>query len=208
VRRFHVLKTEWGIAKFFDKDTFYDSSNGYLMDDTCVFGVEVFVVKSTNKGDCLSIFPGPITCSYSWKFSNFSSAKLDKYESETFVGGNYKGYCIQMLLTFSTCMCLTWDQMCLGFWKIWFRFVFFFFFFYLRNLLLYVNGGGEGKGNSVSLFLELDVSTLPANTKLVVELIVRAKDQKSGGHAQNKGEAKISDFYISLCKFRCNPIFL
>jgi len=78
----------------------------------------------------------------------------------------------------------------------------------LRKLLLYPNGIVEGKGNSISLFLALDASPLPANTKLVVELIVRAKDQKSGGHAQNKGEAKISDFYISLCKFRCNPIFL
>ncbi|XP_027942224.1 uncharacterized protein LOC114195958 isoform X2 [Vigna unguiculata] len=153
VRRFHVLKTECGVAKFIDRSTFYDSSNGYLMDDTCVFGVEVFVVKSTNRGDCLSMFEGPIPCSYTWKFTNFSSAKLDKYESETFVGGNYK-------------------------WK----------------LLLYPNGIVEGKGNSVSLFLVLDVSTLPANTKLVVENIVRAKNQKSDErHLQTKACRKFSN---------------
>ncbi|KAG5055857.1 hypothetical protein JHK85_008367 [Glycine max] len=143
VRRFHVLKTEWGVAKFIDIDTFNDPSNGYLMDDTCVFGAEVFVVKTTTKGDCLSMIHGPIPLSHSWKFDNFSLAKLDKYESESFVGGNYR-------------------------WK----------------LILYPNGIVEGKGNSISLFLTLEVSTLPPNTKLVVECTLRAKKQISGHHAQ------------------------
>ncbi|XP_029127063.1 ubiquitin carboxyl-terminal hydrolase 13 isoform X2 [Cajanus cajan] len=118
VRRFHVLKTEWGIAKFVDIDTFNDPSNGYLMDDTCVFGVEVFVVKTMDK---------------------------DEYESESFVGGNYK-------------------------WK----------------LLLYPNGHAEGKGNSVSLFLTLEVSSLPPNTKLVVDCTLRTKEQIGANHAQTR----------------------
>ncbi|TKY61802.1 Ubiquitin carboxyl-terminal hydrolase 12 [Spatholobus suberectus] len=145
VRRFHVLKTEWGIAKFIDIDIFNDPSNGYLMDDTCVFGAEVFVVKTTNKGDCLSMFHGPITCSHSWKFDRFSYTFLDKYESESFVGGNYK-------------------------WK----------------LIVYPKGIDEGKGNSISLFLTLEVSTLPLNTKVIVECTLRAKDQISGHHAQTR----------------------
>ena len=92
VRRFHVLKTEWGIDKFIDLDTFNDPSNGYLIDDTCVFGAEVFIVKTTNNGNCLSMIHEPATLSYSWKFNRFSSANLDKYESQPFVGGNYKWY--------------------------------------------------------------------------------------------------------------------
>lgn len=90
-RRFHVLKTEWGIPKFIDLFTFKDPSKGYLVDDTCVFGVEVFVVKTINKGDCLSVHE-PVTIHHSWKFNNFSFATLEKYESESFVGGNYKWY--------------------------------------------------------------------------------------------------------------------
>ncbi|XP_027349395.1 probable inactive serine/threonine-protein kinase fnkC [Abrus precatorius] len=152
VRRFHVLKTEWGIPNFIDIDTFNDPSNGYLMNDTCVFGAEVFVVKTTNKGDCLSMIHGPATFSYTWKFNNFSIAKLDKYESEPFAGGNYK-------------------------WK----------------LLLYPDGVVEGKGNSISLFLVLEVSTLPPNTKLIADCIVRAKDQISGQHAQQKFCRKFSN---------------
>lgn len=62
------------------------------MDDTCVFGDEVFVAKTTNKGDCLSMIHGSIPLTHSWKFNSFSLAKSDKYESESFVGGNYKWY--------------------------------------------------------------------------------------------------------------------
>ncbi|KAK7396866.1 hypothetical protein VNO78_18028 [Psophocarpus tetragonolobus] len=145
VKRFHVMKTEWGIAKFIDIDAFNDPSNGYLMDDTCVFGVEVFVVKTINKGDCLSMIHAPIPLSYTWKFNNFSLAKLDEYESESFVGGNYK-------------------------WQ----------------LILYPNGNVEGKGNSISLFLTLEVSTLAPNTKLVAECTLRVKDQISGQHAEKR----------------------
>ncbi|KAK7337422.1 hypothetical protein VNO77_17996 [Canavalia gladiata] len=152
VRRFHVLKTEWGIPDFIDIDTFNDPSNGYLINDTCVFGAEVFVVKTTNKGDCLSMIHGPVPISYSWKLTNFSLAKLDKYESESFVGGDYK----------------------------W-------------NLLIYPNGIVEGKGNSISLFLELEVSTLPPNTKLVVDCTIRVKDQISGKHAQQNFCRKFSN---------------
>ncbi|KAK7284674.1 hypothetical protein RJT34_19424 [Clitoria ternatea] len=151
VRRFHVLKTEWGIPKFISIDTFNNPSNGYLIDDTCVFGVDVFVIKTMNKGDCLSMIHGPVTLYHSWKFNNFSSATLDKYESESFLGGNYK-------------------------WK----------------LLLYPNGVVEGKGNSISLFLVLEVSTLPPSNKVVVDCTLRARDQISGSHAENKFCRKFS----------------
>nr|XP_004494356.1 uncharacterized protein LOC101507267 isoform X1 [Cicer arietinum] len=151
VRRFHVLKTEWGIPKFINLDTFKDPSNGYLVGDTCVFGVEVFVVETKNKGDCLSIIHGP-KISHSWKFSKFSFANLDRYESESFVGGDYK-------------------------WK----------------LILYPNGVVEGKGNSISLFLALDVSTLTPNTKIVVDCTLRAKDQNSAKHAQHNFSRKFSN---------------
>ncbi|AES62898.2 TRAF family protein, putative [Medicago truncatula] len=33
VRRFHVLKKEWGIPKFINLDTFKDPTKGYLLDD-------------------------------------------------------------------------------------------------------------------------------------------------------------------------------
>ncbi|MED6106748.1 hypothetical protein PIB30_007409 [Stylosanthes scabra] len=129
---------EWGIAKFIDLRTFYDPSKGYLIEDTCVFGAEVFVAKTTNKGDCLSMIKEPATLSHSWKFNNYSLANLDK------------------------------------------------------KIRVYPNGTLEGKGNSISVFLALDTSTLPPDAKLLMDYTVRAKDQVRRHHAEAKACCKFS----------------
>ncbi|XP_061369396.1 ubiquitin C-terminal hydrolase 12-like [Gastrolobium bilobum] len=116
-RHFNALKTEWGLPKFIDLDIVNDPSNGYQIHDTYAFGVEVFVGKTMNKGDCLSMIHGPVTHYHSWKFDNFSIARSDMYES-------------------------------------------------ISKLILYPNGVVEGKGISISLFLTVEVSTLPLNENI------------------------------------------
>ncbi|KAL0388942.1 UNVERIFIED_CONTAM: Squamosa promoter-binding-like protein 1 [Sesamum radiatum] len=44
-RRFHQMKPEWGFDKFIPHSAFNDSTNGYLVNDTCVFGAEVYVCQ-------------------------------------------------------------------------------------------------------------------------------------------------------------------
>ncbi|KAJ0100393.1 hypothetical protein Patl1_21011 [Pistacia atlantica] len=60
IRGFHSMMTEWGISKFLDLETFHNPSNGYLINDTCVFGAEFFVVKNTFKGEFLSKMEYPL----------------------------------------------------------------------------------------------------------------------------------------------------
>ena len=43
IRRFHDVKTEWGFNKFLPFDSFNCHCNGYLVNNCCVIGVEVFV---------------------------------------------------------------------------------------------------------------------------------------------------------------------
>ncbi|XP_024022016.1 uncharacterized protein LOC112091783 isoform X2 [Morus notabilis] len=90
VRRFHCLKTQWGIVKFIDLESFNDPSNGYLVNDTCSFGVEVFVVKTTTKAESLSMINNPLTRKIAWTFPNVSKTKCQCYETEPFVAGDYK----------------------------------------------------------------------------------------------------------------------
>ncbi|XP_059653033.1 uncharacterized protein LOC132300102 isoform X2 [Cornus florida] len=73
VRRFHCLKTEWGFDKFLSLKDFLNPSNGYLVDDTCVFGAEVFVMKCPVKGDCLSMEKFSTNKVYTWKVEKFSA---------------------------------------------------------------------------------------------------------------------------------------
>ncbi|KAH7565366.1 hypothetical protein JRO89_XS09G0196400 [Xanthoceras sorbifolium] len=165
--RYHAINTRCGIAKFINVNTFSNPVNGYLIDDTCVFGAEVFVVKSTFKERCLSMINDPSTYFYTWKVTKFSTLVEEKFVSESF--GHYK----------------------------W-------------NVLLCPNGNGRGKGNCISIFLEVPRSSIPANTKLFLKYILRVKDQKNGKHvytegnelfASNKAVLGLPEF-LSLAKLR------
>ncbi|GFP95327.1 ubiquitin carboxyl-terminal hydrolase 12 [Phtheirospermum japonicum] len=54
-RRYFSMMTDWGFPKFISKKLFTNPSNGYLMDDNCVFGAEVFVNKNKVVTECLSL---------------------------------------------------------------------------------------------------------------------------------------------------------
>ncbi|XP_059653044.1 uncharacterized protein LOC132300107 isoform X2 [Cornus florida] len=72
VRRFHWMRTENGFDRFLSLDTFKNASNGYLVDDCCVFGAEVFVIRNTGKGECLSMKKEPYyKTSYTWRVGDF-----------------------------------------------------------------------------------------------------------------------------------------
>ncbi|CAL0302439.1 unnamed protein product [Lupinus luteus] len=90
VRRFNILKSDWGVSKFIDHATLNDPSKGYLIDDTCVFGVAVFVFDTSFRGECLSMIEKPVNYSHSWKFDNVSKTDLKYYISEPFFAGKYK----------------------------------------------------------------------------------------------------------------------
>ncbi|XP_017973953.1 PREDICTED: MATH domain and coiled-coil domain-containing protein At3g58210-like [Theobroma cacao] len=76
VKRFHQMKTEWGFDQLVPLESFNDPSNGYLVDDSCVFGAEVFVIEQTRKLECVSIINQPHGNPITFKIKNFS--KLDK----------------------------------------------------------------------------------------------------------------------------------
>jgi hypothetical protein len=99
VRRFHKFKTEWGFAQLLSHKTLNDSSNGYLVDDTCIFGVEVFVSKGPCKGECLSIINEPQHDYFTWKIDDFTALKDKSYASEQFTveGQRWYDWCFALL---------------------------------------------------------------------------------------------------------------
>ncbi|KAG8366333.1 hypothetical protein BUALT_Bualt17G0068900 [Buddleja alternifolia] len=87
IRRFHAVNPEWGFSKFISKKSFTDPCNGYLVDDNCVFGAEVFVIKSQGAVECLSNLKPGNPYKHSINISNFS--KLGNlWNSENFVLGD------------------------------------------------------------------------------------------------------------------------
>ncbi|KAJ4721564.1 Ubiquitin carboxyl-terminal hydrolase 12 [Melia azedarach] len=88
---FHEMKLEWGFDQFFELKQFNDTCNGYLVDDTCVFGAEVFVTKETSsgKGQCFSLVTDAHSSKHVWKIENFSKLDGSSY-SKVFEAGGQK----------------------------------------------------------------------------------------------------------------------
>ncbi|KAH0650889.1 hypothetical protein KY284_030801 [Solanum tuberosum] len=91
MRRFQSIKSLWGLPKFLSHKAFKEASNGYLVDDKCVFGAEIFVVQRQAISECLSIVKPNGSFKREWKICKFSN--LDKlWLSEEFIVGGYKWY--------------------------------------------------------------------------------------------------------------------
>lgn len=88
------MKLDWGFDKFLSLKAFSESANGFLMDDTCVFGVEVFVSKerSMGKGECLSMVKDPFMYKHVWKIDSFSKMVAESQDSKTFSSGDQNWY--------------------------------------------------------------------------------------------------------------------
>lgn len=76
------MMQEWGFDKFIPQAYFKDPANGYLVDDTCVFGAEVYVCQdrlTTGRGECLSMLKDTITYKNTLKFENIFDSTNDTY---------------------------------------------------------------------------------------------------------------------------------
>ncbi|XP_058212115.1 MATH domain and coiled-coil domain-containing protein At3g58210-like [Rhododendron vialii] len=90
IRRFHRMKTEWGFDQFVSVETFNDASNGYLVDDCCVFGAEVFVIKHMGKDESASMVKDPANNIYTSRIEKFSAIDQDVIYSDEFIVGGTK----------------------------------------------------------------------------------------------------------------------
>ncbi|KAM0028775.1 putative ubiquitinyl hydrolase 1 [Helianthus debilis subsp. tardiflorus] len=90
--RFHENKTTWGFDKLISLESFMEGKNGYLFDDSCVFGAEVFKVPEFTQLDrCLSMKKPPATMNtHSWTINKVSAVTKDEVYSEVFKVGNVK----------------------------------------------------------------------------------------------------------------------
>ncbi|KAH8501885.1 hypothetical protein H0E87_016600 [Populus deltoides] len=137
-RRFHGLKLECGFDQFIKLSTFNDARYGFVLEDTCVLGAEVFVCgeRSRGKGEVLSMKKDPTASKYTWKIVNFSKLDEKRQESQIFSTGDHQ-------------------------WKI----------------VLYPKGKGPGMGTHLSLYLALDLATLPAGCRVYADYTLRLVDQ-------------------------------
>ncbi|KAK4745584.1 hypothetical protein SAY87_011896 [Trapa incisa] len=77
------------VDQFIPFKTFTDSRNGYLVDDTCILGAEVFVSKEmrAGNGESVTMFKDGLIGHIPWCVSDFNE---EYYDSQQCSVGNYK----------------------------------------------------------------------------------------------------------------------
>ena len=71
---------------------FNNASNGYLIGDSCVFGAEVFVIKSEGKGERFSMIKDPSDGTFTWEVQYFSGLTGEFYYSKVYLAGGHEWY--------------------------------------------------------------------------------------------------------------------
>ncbi|RVW31322.1 Ubiquitin carboxyl-terminal hydrolase 12 [Vitis vinifera] len=99
--RFNVMKTQCGFPQFLSLDVLNDPCNGYLMEDSCIFGAEVFVIKYSGKGECLSMIKEPVDGTFTWVIENFSTLKEKVMYSDVFTVEDFKWHVLCTSITSS-----------------------------------------------------------------------------------------------------------
>lgn len=88
------MKLEWGFNKFVPLTIFNDPEKGYLVNDTCMFGADIYVTRErhTGKGENLSMIKDAISYKHTWNINNFSTLTNECLDSEPFSAGNQTWY--------------------------------------------------------------------------------------------------------------------
>ncbi|GAB2215161.1 hypothetical protein Drorol1_Dr00019539 [Drosera rotundifolia] len=82
---FSPVKPEWGISRVLPLSVFTDASSGYIVNDRCIFGVDVFSPsRSARKAGTLAVVEKEGSRKYTWKVENFSSLQEYKHDSPIF----------------------------------------------------------------------------------------------------------------------------
>uniref|UniRef100_A0A7N1A2G8 MATH domain-containing protein n=1 Tax=Kalanchoe fedtschenkoi TaxID=63787 RepID=A0A7N1A2G8_KALFE len=85
MRKFHSLKKRWGFTRLMSLATFKDAQSGYLVDDCCLFGIEMNVVSPDVQLRSLSIVKEPDHGTFKWKLDKFSTLGEESYDSDPFM---------------------------------------------------------------------------------------------------------------------------
>uniref|UniRef100_A0A6N2M1I6 MATH domain-containing protein n=1 Tax=Salix viminalis TaxID=40686 RepID=A0A6N2M1I6_SALVM len=90
LKRFSAIKNKWGFSQMLSLSIFNNASNGYLIGDSCVFGVEVFVIKNEGKGEHFSMIKDPSDGAFTWEVQKFSELTAEFYYSPVYLAGRHQ----------------------------------------------------------------------------------------------------------------------
>ncbi|KAG2278526.1 hypothetical protein Bca52824_061081 [Brassica carinata] len=88
VKRYNQGYREWGFAQLIPLSTFHNSSQGYIVQDTCSFGAEIFIVKPVEQQESVTFVSNPPNNVFTWRLLRFSTLQNKFYNSPSFLVGD------------------------------------------------------------------------------------------------------------------------
>ncbi|KAF2596964.1 hypothetical protein F2Q68_00012225 [Brassica cretica] len=86
--RFNAEKKEWGFEQLIDLASFKNTNEGYIVQDTCSFGVEIFIVKPAKVQEKVTFVSNPPRNVFTWMIPHFSDMEDKFYYSDDFLVGD------------------------------------------------------------------------------------------------------------------------
>ncbi|CAN6906874.1 unnamed protein product [Brassica oleracea] len=88
VKRFNAAKKEWGYGQLISLATFQNTNQGYIVQNACSFGAEIFIVKPAEQQEKVTFISNPPNNVFTWKVLRFSSLEDKFYYSDEFLVGD------------------------------------------------------------------------------------------------------------------------
>ncbi|CAF1920974.1 unnamed protein product [Brassica napus] len=88
VKRFNTEKKEWGFEQLIDLASFENTNEGYIVQDTCSFGAEIFIVKPAKVQEKVTFISNPPRNVFTWEIPHFSDMGDKFYYSDDFLVGD------------------------------------------------------------------------------------------------------------------------
>ncbi|GAB4838762.1 hypothetical protein Ancab_039858 [Ancistrocladus abbreviatus] len=87
-KRFDATNAIWGMSRALPQTAFNAKCNGFLMQDRCTFGAEVFIINTTIPTSAeVSYIEGNRMRTYTWRVEKFSELSDDAYSPEFTIEG-------------------------------------------------------------------------------------------------------------------------
>ena len=105
VKRFNTEKKEWGFEQLIDLASFENTNEGYIVQDTCSFGVEIFIVKPAKVQEKVTFVSNPPRNVFTWMIPHFSDMEDKFYYSDDFLVGD-RYWLVLVISNLTTIICI------------------------------------------------------------------------------------------------------
>ncbi|KAK2970289.1 hypothetical protein RJ640_021192 [Escallonia rubra] len=88
LRNFYGMNREFVFDQLIIVEALMDDTKGYIVNDSCIFGVEIAVPRFAIRGESLLLTKDPANNIFTWRIPSLSEAGKENFSDEFMIGGH------------------------------------------------------------------------------------------------------------------------